>query len=147
MAEQRLAETTTTLEAIQSSLSWRITSIFRTPPIHFLYRQIICIREQGLIGRIRFVSGNLSRMGAVKAFRFIEGHPFLYQWSLKIIQRFGFYDKALSIYRACMPGNQQTYAQTPAQQPVGVELLSPRAQRIYLQLKEAIEKRQSTDVK
>jgi hypothetical protein len=142
-AEARAHEAEQRLAALYNSISWRITAPLRTPPVRFVYRQIIRIKEQGFIGRVKFVSGNLLKIGGAKAVHFIEDHPGLYNTALKWIHRLGLYDQARAFYRRVTRHNQDAPSACPAP-PVmdtGLEDLSPRAREIYLQLKEAIEKR------
>jgi len=142
-AEARAHEAELRLAAIYNSKSWRITAPLRTPPVRFVYRQIIRIKEQGFIGRVKFVSGNLLKIGGAKAVHFIEDHPGLYNTVLKWLHRLGLYEQARAFYRRVTHHNQDAPSACPAP-PVmdtGLEDLSPRAREIYLQLKEAIEKR------
>jgi hypothetical protein len=142
-AEARAHEAEQRLAALYNSISWRITAPLRTPPVRFVYRQIIHIKEQGFIGRVKFVSGNLLKIGEAKAVHFIEDHPGLYNTVLKWLHRLGLYEQARAFYRKVTRHNSDAPSACPAP-PVmdtGLEDLSPRAREIYLQLKEAIEKR------
>jgi hypothetical protein len=142
-AEARAHEAELRLAAIYNSKSWRITAPLRTPPVRFVYRQIIRIKEQGFIGRVKFVSNNLLKIGGAKAVHFIEDHPGLYNTALKWLHRLGLYEQAQAFYRRVTRHNQDALSACPASyvMDTGLEDLSPRAHEIYLQLKETIEKR------
>jgi FkbM family methyltransferase len=142
-AEARAHEAEQRLAALYNSISWRITAPLRTPPVRFVYRQIIRIKEQGFIGRVKFVSNNLLKIGGAKAVHFIKDHPGLYNTALKWIHRLGLYEQARVFYRRVTRHNSDAPSACPAP-PVmdtGLEDLSPRAREIYLQLKEAVERR------
>jgi acetyl/propionyl-CoA carboxylase alpha subunit len=141
-AEARAHEAELRLAAIYNSKSWRITAPLRTPPVRFVYRQIIHIKEQGFIGRVKFVSNNLLKIGEAKAVHFIEDHPGLYNTALKWIHRLGLYALARAFYRRVTRHSQNAPFTCPAPVTnIESEALSPRAREIYLQLKEAIERR------
>jgi O-antigen chain-terminating methyltransferase len=142
-AEARAHEAEQRLAALYNSISWRITAPLRTPPVRFVYRQIIRIKEQGFIDRVKFVGGNLLKLGVTHAFHFIKDHPGLYNTALKWLHRLGLYEPARAFYSRVTRHNSDAPSACPAP-PVmdtGLEDLSPRAHEIYLQLKEAVERR------
>jgi hypothetical protein len=138
-AEQRLA-------ALYNSISWRITAPLRTPPVRFVYRQIIHIKEQGFIGRVKFVSGNLLKIGEAKAVHFIEDHPVPYNTALKWMHRLGLYALARAFYRRVTRHNSDApFTCPPPVTNIESEALSPRAHEIYSQLKNGLDTEKKRD--
>lgn len=107
-AEQRLA-------ALYNSISWRITAPLRTPPVRFVYRQIIHIKEQGFIGRVKFVSGNLLKQ-ARAFYRRVTRH-----------------------------NQNAPFTCPPPVTNIESEALSPRAHEIYSQLKNGLDTEKKRD--
>jgi len=139
-AEARAHEAEQRLAALYNSISWRITAPLRTPPVRFVYRQIIRIKEQGFIGRVKFVSSNLLKIGEAKAVHFIEDHPGLYNTALKWIHRLGLYEQARAFYRRVTRHSQNApFTCPPPVTNIESEALSPRAHEIYSQLKNGLD--------
>ncbi|MEZ0329576.1 MAG: methyltransferase domain-containing protein [Dissulfuribacterales bacterium] len=140
--EAKFVELSGQLNALYNSISWRITKPLRTPPVRFLYRQIVRIREQGLVGRTKFIGGKLLKIGAGKCIHFLQARPHLYDTALKWLHRLGVYERARAFYRRYGANENRNAPQAENQPPVPMEFqqLSPRARQIYLQLKDAIER-------
>jgi len=145
-AEARAHEAEQRLAALYNSISWRITAPLRTPPVRFVYRQIIRIKEQGFIGRVKFVSSNLLKIGGAKAVHFIEDHPGLYNTALKWIHRLGLYEQARAFYRRVTRHNSDApFTCPPPVTNIESEALSPRAREIYSQLKNGLDTEKKRD--
>ncbi|MGC9022164.1 MAG: class I SAM-dependent methyltransferase [Dissulfurimicrobium sp.] len=136
MERERVGRLELELNAVYNSRSWRVTR-----PLRLVFHQARLIKGQGFAARTKTIVKSVAKPILVRSITFFDSHPALRSRCINFIRKFGLYDNTRAFYRRFMYGRQEP--QPAAARPVtDIELqqLSPRAHRIYLQLKEAMER-------
>ncbi|MGB9713307.1 MAG: class I SAM-dependent methyltransferase [Dissulfurimicrobium hydrothermale] len=136
MERERVGRLELELNAVYNSRSWRVTR-----PLRLVFHQARLIKGQGFAARTKTIVKSVAKPILVRSITFFDSHPALRSRCINFIRKFGLYDNTRAFYRRVMYGRQEP--QPAAARPVtDIELqqLSPRAHRIYLQLKEAMER-------
>jgi SAM-dependent methyltransferase len=139
-AEAKLAAVAAVIDAVYNSSSWRITA-----PLRWCGHQAQLMRQHGMALRLT-LDKKIVQYSVRCGDAFLSARPGLRLRCVALIQRFGLYDPLLSFYLRC--SGQQGIRNLPrvvgqdAVSNLKVDQLTPRAQRIYADLKAAIERRQ-----
>jgi FkbM family methyltransferase len=122
------------LQAVYASKSWLVTA-----PLRWISTQAKCLRTEGITSRVKaFVKKALRKINQELLLR-----PALRKRVLHLIYNLGLYDQLKLLMTEALGGEQRAYSITQdfMKRPIDFQNLSPRARDIYLELKQAIEKK------
>jgi FkbM family methyltransferase len=130
------ARTEILLNQVMSSRSWRITA-----PLRWCSLQARRLRVQMFSARAKALNKNIDGPIIRRGVAFINARPALRQRVVSVILRLGLYHRMRSLYSKSQ-GVSSTVSMgaTDHQNAAAVANLSPRAQRVYQDLEDAIEK-------
>jgi SAM-dependent methyltransferase len=137
-AEAKAQQVEQSLHAIYASWSWRITA-----PLRWFGSQAGLLCHHGLRARVKTLAKKIGNPMAQHVFAYISARPGLSFKCSIVARKLGLYEQLLSLYRKFTG-----YHNFPVMNPTTSEAafteslayLTPRARRIYANLKAAIEK-------
>jgi len=128
----------TQLRTVYNSTSWRITAPLRWPVLQWRL-----LRQYGVKSRVKALCSRVLR----KLMPLVMARPTLRAWATRLAYRLGVAERLKFLVRSVVQSQPSTPARTSvscSQEPQPLEMahLSPRARRIYADLKTAIAKQQ-----
>lgn len=140
-AESRVQQLAAELQGVYTGRSWRITK-----PLRWLGRQARLLHRQGLVLRIEAFGGKITRQIIRRPILFISAHPILRFRCVTLAHKFGCYFPLRSLYWRLSNKFHLMDEQGKPNKPImpyeSTAQLTPRARRIYDELKDTIEKKE-----